>query len=222
MKYQRISTQKLNKIFLCFSEDITASAAARIAGVNRNTVNSYYARIRELIFKESLKEAGREFGEFECDESYFGARRVRGKRGRGAAGKTPVFGLLKRGEKVYVRLVENCSRESLMPIIQGLTLEGSTIYTDGWKAYDGLILNGYEHHRVFHSENEFARGKSHVNGIENFWSFAKGRLAKFNGCDSGKFVLHLKECEWRYNHRREDLLPLIKKLFRFAKFSGRC
>ena len=148
MKYQRISTQKLNKIFLCFSEDITATAAARIAGANRNTVNSYYNRIRELVFEESLKEAGREFGEFECDESYFGAKRVRGKRGRGAAGKTPVFGLLKRGEKVYVKVVESCSRESLMPIIQGLTLEGSTIYTDGWKAYDGLILNGYEHHRV--------------------------------------------------------------------------
>ena len=148
MKYQRISTQKKNKIFLCFSEDITASACAKIVGVNCNTVNSYYNRIWELIFKESLKEASREFGEFECNESYFGAKRVRGKRGRGAVGKTPVFGLLKRGEKVCVRVVENYSWESLMPIIQGLTLSGSTIYTDGWKAYDGLILNGYEDHRV--------------------------------------------------------------------------
>ena len=50
--------------------------------------------------------------------------------------------------------------------------------------YDGINLNGYEHHRVFHSENEFARGKYHVNGIENFWSFAKRRLSKFNGCKS--------------------------------------
>ena len=106
-------------------------------------------------------------GEIEVDESYFGARRVRGKRGRGAAGKTPVFGLLKRGGKVVVRIVSDCSRESLMPIIQGLVLEGSTIYSDGWAAYDGLIVNGYDHYRVFHSHNEFARGKSHVNGIEN-------------------------------------------------------
>ncbi len=163
MKYQRISTQKRNKIFLCFCEDVTTGACAKIAGVNRNTANSYYNRIHELIFQEARKE----FGEFECDESYFGAKRVCSKRGRGAAGKTPVFGLLKRGEKVYVKVVENCSRESLMPIIQGLTLSGSTIYTDGWNAYDGLILNGYEHHRVFYHENEFARGKSHVNGIEN-------------------------------------------------------
>jgi transposase-like protein len=79
-----------------------------------------------------------------------------------------------------------------MPIIQGQILEGSTVHTDGWKAYDGLILNGYDHDRVQHSENEFARGKSHVNGIDAFWSFAKRRLAKFNGCASKTFMLHLK------------------------------
>ena len=151
---------------------------------------------------------------FEVDESYFGAHRVRGKRGRGAAGKTPVFGLLKRGGKVIVRIVPDCTRESLMPIIQGLVLEGSTIHSDGWKAYDGLILNGYDHYRVFHSENEFARGKCHVNGIENFWSFAKRRLAKFNGCDSDKFVIHLMECEWRYNHRNDDLYKELCKILK--------
>ena len=174
----------------------------------------YYNLLRRAILAESIKEAKQEVGEYELDVSYFGARRVRGKRGRGAAGKTPVFGLLKREEKVFVTVVLDCSREALMSIIQGLILEHSKIYTDGWKAYDGLVLNGYEHYRVFHSENEFARGKSHVNGIENFWSFAKRGLAKFNGCNSASFVLHLKECEWRYNHRHEDLLPLVKKLYR--------
>ena len=76
------------------------------------------------------------------------AKRVRGKKGRGAAGKTPVFGLLKRDGRVYVEVVKNCTKEQLMPIIQGKILEGSIINTDGWKAYDGLILNGYTHHRV--------------------------------------------------------------------------
>lgn len=32
----------------------------------------------------------------EIDESYFGAKRVRGKYGQGARGKTKVFGILKR------------------------------------------------------------------------------------------------------------------------------
>jgi len=66
-------------------------------------------------------------GVFELDESYFGARRGRGKRDRGVAGKTPVFSLLKRSDKVYVEIVENCSRQELMPIIQGQILEGATI-----------------------------------------------------------------------------------------------
>lgn len=172
-----------------------ATACAEIVGVKRNTVNSRYNDFRHKIMLHVLAETRSESGEFEVDESYFGAKRVRGKRGRGAAGKTPVFGLLKRGGKVIVRIVPDCSKESLMPIIQELALEGSTIHSDGRKTYDGLILNGYDHYRVFHSENEFARGKCHVNGIENFWSFAKRRLAKFNGCDSDKFVVHLMECE---------------------------
>ena len=213
MRKQRLTTQKRNKIFLSFKNDLTATQAAEICGVNRNTVNRYYTLLRRAILSQSVQEAQAEIGVFELDESYFGARRVRGKRGRGAAGKTPVFGLLKRGEKVFVTIVPDCSRETLMPIIQGKILEKSTIYTDGWRAYDGLVLNGYDHYRVFHSENEFARGKSHVNGIENFWSFAKRRLAKFNGCASAAFALHLKECEWRYNHRNDDLLALIKQLY---------
>ncbi len=145
---QRVTAQKRNRIFLCFKNDLTATQAAEICGVNRNTVNRYHNPLRRAILSESIREAGREVGEYELDESYFGARRVRGKRGRGAAGKTPVFGLLKRGEKVFVTVVPDCSRESLMPVIKGLILESSTIYTDGWKAYDGLVLNGYEHYRV--------------------------------------------------------------------------
>ena len=219
MKQNKISAQKLNAIFACFCGDTTATAAAKIVGVNRNTINYYFNKLRQAILYESLVEAGKEIGEFELDESYFGAKRVRGKRGRGAAGKTPVFGLLKRGGKVYVKIVKNCSKEELMPVIRGKVLEKSVVYTDGWGAYDALVLNGYDHYRVFHGENEFARGKSHTNGIENFWSFAKRRLAKFNGCASHKFVLHLKECEFRYNHRDEDLLPILKKLLKKHKKS---
>ena len=186
-----MSRYKIKKIIKYFSEDIAASSAAKILKLNRKTVNSYYNEFRRLILEHSLREQEKELGEFELDESYFGARRVRGKRGRGAAGKTPVFGLLKRNGKVFVTVVPNCSREELMPIIQGKILEGSTIHTDGWKAYDGLILDGYTHYRVFHHENEFARGKSHVNGIECFWSYAKRRFSKFNGLTDD--ILHLSK-----------------------------
>ena len=212
MKYSKLSKYKIKKILRCFCEDLDATKTAKILDINRNTINRYFNIFREKILEISPIEGKRESGIFELDESYFGAKRVRGKRGRGAAGKTPVFGLLKRDGKVFVQIVRNCTREELMPIIQGKILEGSTINTDGWKAYDGLIINGYTHHRVFHSHNEFARGKCHVNGIESFWSFAKRRLAKFNGLTDEKFILHLKECEFRFNHK-EDLFKKILKLF---------
>ena len=210
-----LSDYKIKKIMHCFCEDITASKTAALLEINRNTVNRYFNLFRHKIVASTVRPGDRLSGEIECDESYFGAKRIRGKRGRGAAGKTPVFGLLKREGNVYVEIVENCSKQSLIPIIQGKVLEGSTMYTDGWKAYDGLILNGYDHYRVFHSHDEFVRGKSHVNGIESFWSFAKRRLAKFNGLTDQKFFLHLKECEFRFNHRhKKDFLQVIWKLWK--------
>ena len=114
----------IKKIIRCFSEDIQASKSAKLLEINRNTVNRYYNLFRTCIFLSSNSSTKKASGEFELDESYFGAKRVRGKRGRGAAGKTPVFGLLKRDGNVYVEIVENCSRAQLMPIIQGKILEG--------------------------------------------------------------------------------------------------
>lgn len=209
----RISEAKFREVVQYFSLDIDATKTAEITHLNRNTINKIFDGIRQIICLESIKISPSD-GIFELDESYFGAKRVRGKRGRGAAGKTPVFGLLKRDGNVYVEVVENCSKAQLIPIIQGKILEGSTVNTDGWKAYDGLILNGYDHYRVYHSHNEFARGKCHVNGIESFWSYCKRRLAKFNGMNSEKFILHLKECEFRWNCNDKNLYQILLKLVR--------
>jgi transposase len=215
LKYCKISKYTIKKILKCFSEDLPAVKTAALLSLNRKTIDRYYNLFREKIVNASMKEMEVISGEIELDESYFGARRVRGKRGRGAAGKTPVFGLLKRKGKVFVTIVKNCSKSELMPIIKGHVLEGSTVHTDGWKAYDGLILNGYDHYRVHHHENEFARGKNHVNGIESFWSFAKRRLAKFNGVSSHKFHIYLKECEFRFNYRNQNFYAKMLEVVKF-------
>lgn len=214
LKHSKISEYKIKKILKLFCEDLTAVKAANILKLNRKTINRYYGIFREKIMQASKAEMESLGGEIEVDESYFGAKRVRGKRGRGAAGKVPVFGILKRNGKVFVSIVKNCTKESLMPIIKGKILEGSTVYTDGWKAYDGLILNGYDHYRIFHSKNEFARGKNHVNGIESFWSFAKRRMAKFNGISSDKFNINLKESEMRFNYRKLDFFAIMLQILK--------
>ena len=154
-------------------------------------------------------------GELEADESYFGPRRVRGLRGRGAGRKTVVFGLLKRGDCVYTEIVPDASKRTLQAIIRGKADIASVIHTDRWRGYDGLVDVGFDKHfRVSHGANEFARGSVHVNGIESFWSFAKRRLARFNGVPRKTFYLHLKESEFRFNHRHQDLYKALLSLLR--------
>ena len=214
-KYYRrtkITERKLKEIVQYFAEDLDVTRASRISGIGRKAVNRVYNKLRFRIL-ELLEKQDKFSGEVEVDESYFGARRVRGKRGRGARGKVPVIGLLKRNGKVYTKIIRKCTKAEIVPVIRGKILEESTVYTDGWKSYDGLVLNGYKHYRVYHSKDEFVRGRSHVNGIESFWSYAKRRLAKFNGVFKNRFYLHLKECEFRWNNKDAKIYKfLIREL----------
>ncbi len=212
--HAHISEAKFRQVLKLFCADIPALTVSGLVRLSVQSTQRLYDRLRLRILELAIDEARPFAGEVEIDESYFGARRVRGKRGRGAAGKTPVIGLLKRGGKVFTEIVENCSRAELMPIIKGQVLSAATVYTDGWKSYDGLVLGGYKHHRIHHHENQFARGKNHVNGIESFWSFTKLRLTKLRGIRGEFLIIHLKESEWRWNHRAANLYRLLLTILR--------
>ncbi len=204
----RISEKKIREIVRYFAADLTALQAAQLSGLNRNTINRYYHAFRERILWAC--EAQRPmFGIVEVDESFFGPRRVKGKRGRGAYGKTVVFGVFERDGKVYTEIVPDCSKATLQGIIRGRVDPASVINTDGWRGYNGLVDLGYGHFRVDHSKDEFARGRVHINGIEGFWGLAKVRLAKFKGLPKHTFHLHLKETEWRYNHRNLNKYKIL-------------
>jgi transposase-like protein len=116
---------------------------------------------------------------------------------------------------VYTEIVPDCRKATLQAIIRGRVALESVIHSDGWRGYDGLVDVGFARHlRVEHGNNEFGFGTRHINGIESFWSFAKRRLQKFNGVPSHTFYLHLKECEWRFNQRNDNLYLLLLKLLR--------
>lgn len=178
----KISSQKVGKIFRHFCVDIDATKTAQLVGLNRNTINRYFGLFREAIYWHRTKELERLVGVVECDESYFGARRLRGvpgKRGRGTC-KQPVFGIFERGGTVYTEIIPDCKRKTLRPIILGKIDPQSIVATDKWRGYDGLVDVGYDKHvRVNHSK-AFVNGKTkvHINGIESFWSFTKRRLCK--------------------------------------------
>lgn len=210
----RISEAKFRQLVRCFAMDFTATDTAELTAISVRSVNTIFLKMCQRI-AEACELASPLQGAVEVDESYFGAHRVRGKRGRGAYGKTIVFGLLKRDGKVYTEIVPNCSKATLQAVIRGHIEPASVIHSDGWRGYDGLVDIGFDKHfRVNHGANEFASGERHINGIESFWSYAKRRLAKFNGVSKRTFYLHLKETEFRFNHRRDNLYLAVLKLLR--------
>jgi len=159
----RISEKKIREIVRCFSVDLTALQTAQLTRLNRNTINRFYQAFRQRIFMACEEEMPMS-GVVEVDESLFGARRVKGKRGRGAYGKTTVFGIFERDGKVYTQIVSNCSKATLQAIIRGKVDPDTVINSDGWPGYDGLVELGFGHVRVNHSKQEFVRNGVHING----------------------------------------------------------
>ena len=210
----KISEKKIRQIVKLFSIDLDASQITKISGLNRNTINRYLRGIRKKIadYCESQSPFS---GEVEVDESFFGARRIKGKRGRGAFGKTIVFGIFKRNGSVFTEIVPDCRRATLQGVIRGRVNLETVIHSDGWRGYNGLVDLGYKKHfRVNHGQDQFVHDKSHINGIESFWGFAKTRLSRFRGMNKKTFYLYLKECEFRFNNRGKNLYSLILKILR--------
>ena len=177
-------------------------------GLDYQTITRVYQRLREAIYHVAELEGSRLNGEVEMDESYFGGRR-KGKRGRGAKGKNIVFGLLERDGKVYTRVVEGVSADDLMTVIRKKTRKGSVYYTDTFRSYNSLKRLG-KHHKVNHSKNMVnTKTKNHINGIEGFWSFAKHILYNYRGVSKYHFPMYLKEVEYRFNHRKNNLFILF-------------
>jgi len=216
-RFAKISERKTKQIIKYFALDLTAQKTAVLTNLTRKSVNQIYLKIRNRVAEEAERASPFAACQIEVDESYFGARRVKGKRGRGASGKTIVFGIYKRNGSVYTEIVPDAAKKTLQNIIRGKVALDSVIHSDGWRGYNGLVDVGYSKHlRVNHSQDVFAVGDIHINGIESFWSYAKRRLQKFNGVSPKTFYLHLKECEYRFNHRSENLqLLLLKLLERF-------
>ena len=197
MRKSRLNKKIQEKLIEHFVAGTTARTAAELAGVNKNTAAYYYHRLREIIYQK-IEVDMPFFGEIEVDESYFGGKR-KGKRGRGAAGKVPVFGLLKRGGKVYAAVIKDSKTETLMPIMREKIVPDSIVYTDTFRSYNALDVSEFKHYRINHSKI-FADKKNHINGIENFWNQAKRHLRKFNGIPRNHFPFFLKKCEWRFNN----------------------
>ena len=210
----RLSPRQQGKLIEHFVAGTTARAASEIIGINVKTSTLFYLRLRQLI--ASKLPSYDLSGEVEVDESYFGGVR-KGKRGRDASGKVAVFGLLKRGGKVYTAIIPNAKTETLLPIIEEKVTPDSIVYTDTFRSYNALDVSDFHHRRINHSKL-FADNQNHINGIENFWNQAKRHLRRFNGIKQENFYWFLKECEWRFNGgNHQQLLKQLKYWYKHSK-----
>jgi len=215
VKHCKLSRSEQLELMKYFVSGATARTAADLVGIHRNTAVRFFHKLREKIAMKQQHRSEQLCGKIELDESYFGGTR-KGKRGRGAAEKVAVFGLLKRGGKVYTQIMLDAKSDTLMPIIREKIEPDSIVYTDCWRGYNALDVSEFKHFRINHS-TLFAEKHNHINGIENFWNQAKRHMRKFNGIPRQHFNLFLKECEWRFNMGtpKELLKDLIKLLNEF-------
>ena len=157
-KLKRSIQRKLLEFFVL---EVSSRSAADIVGIQYNSVALFYRKIRRVITHYLSLESSEVFaGQIELDESYFGGVR-KGKRGRGSAGKIAVFGILKRGGKVFTVVVDDTRSNTLLPIIANKIAPDSIVYTDSYRSYNILGVSDFYHERINHSQL-FAKGKNHI------------------------------------------------------------
>lgn len=204
----RLSSREKTRLLELFVLGVPVYRQRFDTSVSAKSRERFYRLIRTCMAQqEQLREPFT--GALECDETTFGGAR-HGKRGWGAAGKVVVFGIVKRNGEVKAAPIAQHDQATIMEQIQAHTREGSLYYTDAWQAYATLRLRG--DHVVVRKEKGKPVGRDHINGIEGVWSYAKNWLYPYRGVPSKFFHLYLAETCYRFNHRDEDLKPLLRKL----------
>ena len=210
IRRSRLTPRRQGRLIGHFVAGSTARAAAGIVGVQANMSIRFFMRLHRLV--AGGLPSCRLGGEAEAGESRFGGVR-KGGRGRGAAGKVAVFGLLKRGGKVWKGLQGDHSkrRDQTLPlIIHGKAEPDGIVCTDTFAACNAPDISDFHHRRINHSRL-FADRRNHINGIGNFRNRAKRHMRKYNGVKPDNFHRFLKECEWRVNAgNHADLLKQLK------------
>jgi len=209
----KIPFDELSHLLYLFVLGVPSYRCRMYLSVSLKTAQRIYTLFRKALYDHTMKELEemRLAGEIEMDETMYGGHR-KGKRGWGAAGKHVVFGLYQRNGKVIVFPVPDRKTDTLIPLVFQHTKPGSLYYSDDWHAYTWLSVKG--DHVIVKKEKGApkAKGRDHINGIEGFWSFSKNWLYQYRGIPKQHFHLYLKETEFRFNNRGEDLFHILSSL----------
>ena len=180
---------------------VSAKEVERQLGVTYKCAWRMCHQIRLLM--GGSQGGGKLSGHVEVDETYSGGVR-KGKRGRGAEGKTPVFGMVERQGEIRAQVVENVRRVTLFPIVEQHVEKGTHISSDELRSYTGIDKAGYEHGTVNHSAKQFVNGIDHTQSIEGFWARLKLSIRGTHVHVSPQHLQkYVDEFAFRYNNRTE-------------------
>jgi len=185
---------------------ISSYEVHRALGITQKTAWFMEQRIRLVLHQ---KIGGKLSGEVEADETFIGgkarnmhkAKRERVITGTGGKDKTAVMGMVERGGKVRLQVVENRRKNELQSQVREHVEAGSAIFTDQLKSYDGLERD-FQHQVIDHAV-EYADGVVHSNTMENFWSLLKrGLHGTYISVEPFHLFRYLDEQAYRYNNRK--------------------
>jgi transposase len=204
-------------LFTTTRNGVAAKELQRQLGVTYKTAWRMAGLIREhMATVDGDGVLGGDWQAVEIDETYVGGARKGGKRGRGAAGKTVVLGMMD-GDEVVTKVVPNVKRSSLMPHINAHVAKGSLINTDELKSYNSIPDHGFRHITVNHGTGQYVGTMgATVNGMEGFWSQLKRSINGTHIHVSGKHLWkYAKEAEYRFNRRdcASSMLPELLSTF---------
>jgi transposase-like protein len=181
---------------------ISAKQVERELGVTYKTAWRMCHLIRKQL-NEGNSPLGGGSGHVEIDETYIGGKRT-GKRGRGAEGKTAVVGMVERQGRVHAVAVPRVDKLTVLPLIRANVDKSATVNTDEFNVYNSLQKLGFVHQRVWHGNEEWARGATHTNTIEGFWSLFKRSVDGTHHSISPLYLQnYLSEYVFRWNHRND-------------------
>ncbi len=211
LKGAHLSERKVRELIKLFSEDLTATQIANITGISRITVNAYFKLIRTHIAK--FCEERNPF-HFTNGTITYHASENGTVASNGAVSKKSFYGIFKNDDTIHTDKIANIDAEWMYDWLKGKT-EGEKGIIEQYRlnVYNGIAdFNSIRLYRVNESVPGVTRSKSHIDEIDMFWGMLKSRLIKFRGLNSGTLYLHVKETEFRYNYRENDLFELLMEI----------
>ena len=203
----KISEIQFRKMIKCFVEDISATQIADKLSINRNTVNKYVNHIRERTAEFCEQNSGVNLLSFiKADEALNTASitdKIRTKLSLGVS-------YLKRRGKVYTQVLSQLNLPTIQDIKTKINFTENRVVIHAVDVDEELNLLAIGYDNLTKYENKL----SYVQDLEKFWVYVKSRVIKFHGLARHKYYLHMKECEFRFNFRNEDLYNVLLTMFK--------